>query len=209
MIVTVTAALDSLEVVALGSLDVAEAGAAAHDVDDQAGDLGACAVGDTFLLQGHTGAGRRSDDTGAGTGSAVYHVDSCNFALGLQEATADLGHTSSHVFRNLRLGSDGVTEEKACAGANSGFRDSFATLHKSQSHVVSSLVFFNVDDHIGASTSASRAANARLHVRHLSGAIALSVDLGLRQLNDLLGASSYAEGAAFAPFFIDGYSNQI
>lgn len=68
-------ALDALEIVALGGLDVAQTGAAAHDVDDHGGDAGACAVGDALLLQGHTGAGRRGDDAGAGTGSAVHHVD--------------------------------------------------------------------------------------------------------------------------------------
>ncbi len=38
VVVTVAAALDSLEVVALGSLNVAEAGAAAHYVQDNAGE---------------------------------------------------------------------------------------------------------------------------------------------------------------------------
>ncbi len=78
------------EGVALGGLDVAQTGAAAHDVDDHGGDAGACAVGDALLLQGHAGAGRRGDDAGAGTGSAVHHVDRRHFALGLQEAAAEI-----------------------------------------------------------------------------------------------------------------------
>ena len=134
MIVAVAAALDALEIVALRGLDVAQTGAAAHHVDDDGGNTGACAVGNALLLQGHAGAGRRSDDAGAGTGSAVHHVDGRHLALGLQEAAADLGHTGGHVLRDLRLGSDGVAEEETGACANGSLRNSFAALHKSQSH---------------------------------------------------------------------------
>ncbi len=56
VVVAVAAALNCLEVVALRCLNVAEAGAAAHYVQDNAGKHCACAVGDTFLLQGDAGA---------------------------------------------------------------------------------------------------------------------------------------------------------
>ena len=207
MIVTVAAALDALEIVALGSLDVAQAGAAAHHVDDDSGNHGAGAVGDTFLLQGYAGAGGGGDDAGAGTGSAVHHVDGRHFALGLQEAAADLGHTSGHVFGDLRLRSDGVTEEKACAGTNSGFRNRFAALHKSQSHILSaSLVFFDSDHHIRTGAGTGRAADARFHVRNHCRMVALCVDVRLGQLDDVLGARSRTQAAALAKIFVDGNS---
>ena len=134
VIVTVAAALDALEVVALRGLDVAEAGAAAHDVQDHAGQLGAGAVADTFLLQGDAGAGGGGDGARAGTGSAINHVDGRDLALGLEEAASDLGHTGGHVLRNLRLRSDGIAEEIASAGADGGLSNRFAALHKLQCH---------------------------------------------------------------------------
>ena len=136
MVVTVAAALDSLEVVALGSLNVAEAGAAAHYVQDNAGKHCTCAVGDTFLLQGYTGAGGGSDRTGAGAGCAVDHVDRRDFGLCLQEAAVYVGikHTSGHVFRNLSLRGDGIAEEITSASSDGCLCNSFATLHKSFCH---------------------------------------------------------------------------
>ena len=131
MVVAVAAALDALEVVALGGLDVAEAGAAAHDVEDHAGQLGAGAVGDALLLEADAGAGRRGDDARAGAGGAIDHVDRRDLALGLEEASSDLGHTGGHVLGDLGLRGDGVAEEEARAGANGGLSDRFAALHES------------------------------------------------------------------------------
>ena len=132
MIVTVAAALDALEIVALRSLDVAQTGAAAHDVQDHAGQLGAGAVGNALLLQADAGAGGGGDDAGTGTGCAVHHVDGRNLALGLEEAASDLRHTGGHVLGNLGLRSDGIAEEEARAGTNGGLGDCFASLHQSQ-----------------------------------------------------------------------------
>ena len=134
MVVAVAAALGALEVVALGGLDVAETGAAAHDVEDHAGQLGAGAVGNALLLQADSGAGGRGDDARAGTGGAVHHIDRRDFALGLEEASSDLGHAGGHVLRDLGLRGDGVAEEETCAGANGGLGDRFGPLHKSQCH---------------------------------------------------------------------------
>ena len=134
MVVAVAAALDALEIVALGGLDAAQTGAAAHDVEDHAGQLSACDVGDALLLQADTGAGGRGDDAGAGTGSAVHHVDCRNLALRLEEAAAHLGHTGGHIFGNFCLRGDRIAEEETCAGADCGLRNRFATLHKSQCH---------------------------------------------------------------------------
>ena len=136
VVVTVAAALDCLEVVALGSLNVAEAGATTHNIEDDTGKHCACAVGDTFLLQGDAGAGGRSDCTGTGTGCAVDHVDSCDFGLCLQEAAVYFGieHTSRHVLRDLSLRGDRIAEEVTGAGSDGGLCNSFATLHKSFGH---------------------------------------------------------------------------
>ena len=131
VVVAVAAALGGLEIVALGGLDVAEAGTAAHDVQDHAGQLSAGDVGDALLLQGDAGAGRRGDNAHAGTGSAVHHVDGRHFALGLQEAAADFGHTGGHVFGDLSLRGNGVAEEETCAGANGSLGDRFGPLHES------------------------------------------------------------------------------
>ena len=108
---------------------------------------------------------------------------------------------------NLRLRSDGVTEEKASAGTNSGFCNRFAALHKSQSHILSaSLVFFDSDHHIRTGAGAGRAADARLHVRHSCRMVALCIDAGLGQLDDVLGTSSCTQTAALAKIFVDGNS---
>ena len=131
MIVAVAAALDALKVVALGGLDIAQTGAAAHDVQNDAGYLSAGAVGDALLLQADAGRGGRGDDARAGTGSAVHHIDRRHFALGLQVAAADLGHTGGHILRNFCLRSNGVAKEETGAGSNGSLRDRFGPLHKS------------------------------------------------------------------------------
>ena len=136
VVVAVAAALDALEVVALRGLDVAEAGAAAHDVQDNAGELCTRAVADAFLLQADAGAGGRGDDACAGAGSAVYHIDCRNFAFRLEEASSDFGHTGGHVLGDFSLRGNGIAEEKACAGTNGGLCDRFASLHQSQCHIL-------------------------------------------------------------------------
>jgi len=140
MVVAVAAALDALEIVALRSLNVAEAGAAAHDIEDDAGQLRAGAVGYAFLLEADAGAGRRGNGAGAGAGCAIDHVYCRDLAFGLEEAASDLGHTCGHVLRYLCLRGDRIAEEETGACANSGFRDCFATLHKSQCHFLFLLI---------------------------------------------------------------------
>ena len=134
-VITVAAALGGLEVVALAGLDGAEAGAAAHDVHDDAGQLGGGYVADALLLEGHAGGGGAGEDARAGAGSAVDHVDGADLALGLQEAAADLRHARGHVLGYLRLRGYRVAEEVAAAGADRGFSYGFAALHKSQCHI--------------------------------------------------------------------------
>ena len=59
-------AFDHGEIVALLGCDVAEARAAADDIDDDAGELGAGTVGNTFLHEAETGAGGCGHDALAG-----------------------------------------------------------------------------------------------------------------------------------------------
>ena len=134
VVIAVAAALGGLEVVALGGLDIAEAGAAAHHVDDNAGDLRGSAGGNAFLLQGDSGGGRGGHGSGAGAARAVDHVDGRQLRFGLQEAAAYLGHPAGHVLGNIVLRGDGIAEEKAAARLDCGFGNGLATLHQFLSH---------------------------------------------------------------------------
>src|SRR5690606_33018839 len=79
-VITVPGGAGHLEVVALGREDIAEAGPAAHDVHDHAGDVRAGDVRKPLLHQADAGAGRRGHHTNTGARSAVNHVDGGNFA---------------------------------------------------------------------------------------------------------------------------------
>ncbi len=131
MVVAVAAALDALEIIALRGLDVAQSGAAAHNVQNYAGQLRTRAVADAFLLQGDAGAGGGSDGAHAGTGRAVDHVDCRNFAFRLQEAAAHFRHTGGHILRNFCLRCNRIAEEESRASPDGRFSDRFAALHQS------------------------------------------------------------------------------
>ena len=88
-IVAVSAAACGLEIVRLRRLNGAEARAAAHHVDDHAGQFASGDVADAFLHKGNTGGRGAGGDAGAGAGRAVEHVNSCNFRFGLKESSAD------------------------------------------------------------------------------------------------------------------------
>ena len=130
MVVAVAAALGGLEVIALRSLDAAEARASAHDVENHGRKPCTGHVGNTLLLEGNTGAGGRGDDAFTGCGGAVHHVDGCNFTLCLQEASSYFGQTGGHIFRDLGLRGDRITEEETCACTDGSFRNGFAAFHK-------------------------------------------------------------------------------
>ena len=130
MVVSVAAAFGGLEVISLRSLDAAEARAAAHHVENNSGKPCTGHIGNALLLEGNAGAGGGGDNALTGCSSAVYHVDGCNFALCLQETSSDFRQTCGHIFRDLSLRSDRITEEETCAGTDGSFRNSFAALHK-------------------------------------------------------------------------------
>ena len=129
-VVAVTAAFGSLEVVGLRGLDAAQTGAAALDVDYEGRHVRTGDIAQTFGLQRDSGTGGGGHNTHAGSGSAVDHVDGCDFTFRLEEHTADLGHLLCHVGGDLRLRGDGVAEVVAAAGANGGLRNGLVTLHK-------------------------------------------------------------------------------
>ena len=84
MIVSVTAALAGLEVVRLTWLDGSEAGTSTHNVHDKGRKLGSSHIGQTFLHQADTRAGRRSHHPLSRAGSAIDHIDRRNLALSLE-----------------------------------------------------------------------------------------------------------------------------
>ena len=124
-VVAVAAAPGGLIVVALGGLDGAQAGAAAHHVHDDSGKLCTAHVGDAFLLQGDSGGGGGGHNPHATAGSAVDHVDGGNLGLSLNKAAAHLRQVQGEIFRNLVLRGDGIAEEVFAAGANGGLGNGF------------------------------------------------------------------------------------
>ena len=83
-VVAVAAALGGLEIVGLGGLDGAETRTAAHDVDAQSGQLGACNIGKTLLHQGESRGGGGGHHSFSGSGTGIHHIDGGQLALGLQ-----------------------------------------------------------------------------------------------------------------------------
>ena len=129
-VVAIPAATGGLVVVALAGLDGAQARAAAHAVDDDAGQLGARHVADALLLQADAGRGGRGHGPHAGAGGAVHHVDGRNLRLRLQEHAARLGQMGGHILRDLALRRDGIAEEAVAAGADGGLGDGFISFPK-------------------------------------------------------------------------------
>ena len=127
-VVAVAAATGGLVVVTLSGLDGAQAGTAAHAVDDDSRDFRACQICNALLLQADAGRGGGGHGPHAGAGSAVNHVDGRNLGFGLDEHTARLGQVHGHVLGDFALGRDGITEEAVAAGADGSLGDGFVTL---------------------------------------------------------------------------------
>ena len=188
VVVTVAAALGGLEVVALAGLDGAEAGAAAHDVHDDAGQLGAGYVGDALLLQGDAGGGGAGEDALAGAGSAVDHVDGADLALGLQEAAADFGHTLRHVLRDLGL--RGYRGSRRSSGSRHGWRPQLwlrCPSSESMPYLVPPHSFSMRMTTSGTVRAQDAQAMQAVDVGHLRRMVALGVQLGLGELQYLFG----------------------
>ena len=129
-VVAMTAAARGLVVVALRGLNAAQAGAAAHHVDDDAGQLSAHDVADALLLEADSGRGGAGHHAPARAGRAVDHVDGRDLAFGLQKAAAHLGHALGHVFGNLILGRDGIAEKEAASGLDGSLGNRLVALQE-------------------------------------------------------------------------------
>ena len=204
MVIAVSAAAGCLEIVALGGLNGTQSGAAANHVNNNTGKLCACKIGHALLLKADSGAGGACHAPCTGSCCAVDHVDCSNFALCLEEAAAHLGKATRHVFGNIVLGSDGITEEVVAACLNSSFCNSFAALHQFLCHVLFLLLFFNGDNCIGAGACAACAGNTCFGVSHHCGVITLFVELLFCKLKKFLGTCTHTEAAALAAILING-----
>ncbi len=112
------AAAGQLDVGLLGT-DVAEAGAAAHDVEEDAGDLGADHVGDPFEHQAEPGRRGEGHAAHAGSATAVHHVDRRHLAHRLDEHTIQLRQELGQQLGAFRRRCDRIAEEVTAAGEQS------------------------------------------------------------------------------------------
>ena len=120
VVVAITTAARSLEIVALRGLDGTQSGAATLHVYKHARQLGTSHVGNAFLHQGNTRRRRRGKHLLTCTGTAVDHVDGCHLALGLQHHHAgglprlQLGERLNH----FTLRSDRIAEISVSTATN-------------------------------------------------------------------------------------------
>ena len=129
VIVAVGAAAGDLVIVGLTRLDGTDAGAAAHNIDDDHRQLYGAEQTDGLLHQRDTGRRGGDQHTTAGSGCAVGHVDGAQLRLSLDEGAAVLLQLSGHILGNLALRGDGVTEIVSAAGVDSSGSEGFVTLH--------------------------------------------------------------------------------
>ena len=206
-VVAVSAAAGGLIVVALGRLNGAQAGAAAHHVDDDAGQLGAHDIADALLLEGNAGAGGGGHAARTRARRAVHHVDGCDLAFRLEEAAAlDFRQPLGHIFGNLVLGRNGVAEEEPASGLDGGLSDGLIALHEhflTHGAESSLCLLFDGNDRVGAHPGAKRAADALGLVGDINGVIAAAVN-HVAQGQQPLGAHIGAQAAALAGFLCNG-----
>ena len=104
--------------------------AAAHAVDDDAGQLGAGDVGDALLLEADARGGGGGHGPHTGAGGAVHHVDGGYLRLGLDEHAAGLGQVGGHILRHFALGGDGIAEETVTSGTDGSLGNGFVAFPK-------------------------------------------------------------------------------
>ena len=129
-VITMSAALGSLEVVGLTGLDAAQTGAAPLHVHHKSGHVGTGYVAQTFTFQRNTGAGGGGHNPEACRRRAVNHINGSDLALRLKEhAALNFRQALCHIGGDLRLGGDRIAEVVAAARPDSGLRDGFVALH--------------------------------------------------------------------------------
>ena len=133
-VVAIPAAPRRLEVVGLRGLYAAQPRSAAHDVDDDARQLGAGDVGDALLLERDPRRRRRGHHPGPAAAGPIDHVDGRDLTLGLDEHATDFGQLRRHVFRQLGLRGDRVAEERPAPGPDGCRPDDLVALHQRPRH---------------------------------------------------------------------------
>ncbi len=134
-VIAVAASFHRLEVIGLGRLDVAQPGAAPHDVHQHAGYLAAGQVGNRLLHQAEPGGRGGGHGARSGHRGAEAQVDRGEFAFGLDEGPARLGHPAGHGRRDLVLGGDGITGVKTATGGDGRLGDHLVAFNQGEGHL--------------------------------------------------------------------------
>ena len=124
------AALYRLEIVGLRRLNTAESRAAADDINHNARNVCTGNVGKSLLFQAYSGAGRACHNPFSCTACAVNHIYRRNFALRLEESSADFRHFFSHISRYLCLRRYRVSEKQTASRPYCGLRKRFVTFNQ-------------------------------------------------------------------------------
>ena len=106
-------------------------GAAAHDVDNDAGDLRHGGVADVLLHEREAGPRGRRERLGAGQRGADDGGDGGDLVLHLDEVAAHRGQAAGEDLGDLGRGRDGVAGEEARAGGDGPLGDRLVALHQS------------------------------------------------------------------------------
>ena len=133
-IAAVSAALHHLVIIALLGRDVAQAGSAAHDVRDHAGQFRTGDIADALLHEADprpAGCGHGAD---TGRRSPIQHVDCGHFALRLHEGAARRRHVERGGFGDFARRGDRVAVESPASGQNGALDDGFVALGNLFSH---------------------------------------------------------------------------
>ncbi len=109
------AALDRLEIIALGGADIPQAGPAALHVDDDARHMAAGHVGNGLLHQRNAAAGGRGHGRNAAGRRAQQHIGGGHFAFGLHKSPAVFRQQHGEGLGNFILRRDGIAEIAAAA----------------------------------------------------------------------------------------------
>ena len=155
-VVAVAAALHHLVVVALLGGNVAQAGPAARNVGDDAGQFRAGHVADAFLHQADAGAARCRHGAHARRRCAVKHIDGRDFALRLHVDAAGFRHELRRRLGDLAGRRNGIAVECAASGQNGALDDGFVALHQLLAHAI-------------APSAAAFAARASIRARSAGG----------------------------------------
>ena len=93
-------------------------GAAAHDVDDHAGNFGTRRVADVFLLEGKSRTAGRGHRLDAAHGGADHGRHRGDLVFHLHKNAADLRQPAGQTFRDLRRRGNRIAGEEAAAGGD-------------------------------------------------------------------------------------------